>query len=231
MTTPSNIASGTRPGGYHVDAFADGVGGSMHGNVRGADPFADRAPRSGSPVGAANNLVSRIRQFEGRRGYSVRASVAIRYATYLVGVVICAAISHYMFSTNATWAMGGYAMLFSATLQFATAAVGTIMWSNYRNEIVAQCRHFVFGITVLPGTGLAIFMRGMQGLLAAPSADQDTFAQILSGPALPLMYFCTIAIPAAIFVKVVAGMRTLNRSHLDDEEMMAAYSRQDGRQR
>lgn len=229
MTNPTPSSPQGRSDGYRVGAFADGVPGTGYSAPRSV--IDDGDPREGTAVGTAFRAVNRIRQFEGPRGYSTRAAVGFRYASYLLGVVVCSAISHWCFSSNPTWQMGGVAMFFSATLMFATAALGTIMWSNYRNEIIAQCRHFVFGIAVVPGTGLAIFMRAMQGLLDSASANNDAFAQILSGPALPLVYFCTIAIPAAIFIKVVAGMRTLNRSHLDDEEMVAAYARQDGRQR
>jgi hypothetical protein len=161
------------------------------------------------------------------RGYSTRVAVYFRYAAYFLAVVVCSAISHAAFQTTTTWQAGGKMMFFSAALMTVTAALGTVMFTNYRNEIIRQFRHFVFGIAVFPGTGIALFLWAINTMLDSPTSNNDAFAAMLHN-AVPIVYFCTVGIPALVFVKAVAGMRTINRSRLDDEETMRVYTRQDG---
>lgn len=172
---------------------------------------------------------SRIRETEGPRGYSTRASVFARYAVYFATVVLCSAVSHACFAHADRWRAGGEWMFFSAMLMFVTGAAGTMFYTNQRNEIIEQVRHYVFGLSVFPGTAIAIVMWASQGLTSSPTSSSDAFTALL-GNAIPVVYFCTVILPPLVFVKAMAGIRTLHRSRLDDEEMVAVWTRQDGQQ-
>lgn len=222
-------------------SFPHGSGPSSYSD--GAPSYGDGAPRRAlrplvapettpHPPGRTSprGVASRLRRVEGPRGYSLRTSVALRYATYLVVLVACCALTQGALDGAPRADGGGRWMFLSSAVMLLSASVGTGFYPNHRNEIIEQVRHFVFGIAVLPGTGLAIIMWAAESFLSSPGATSDPFASTLE-VALPIIFFCTVIIPCLVFIKVIAGIRHLHRSRLDDEEMMALYTRQDGHQR
>lgn len=166
---------------------------------------------------------------EGPRGGSVRAGVWIRYANYFAAIVIGSAIAQACFAGISNAHSGGEWMMLSATFQIVVAAVGSFMFPNRRPEINQQMRSYVFGYTIFPGTGIAVFMWAASHISAGPSGT-DVFVNSLNA-ALPWLYFLPIILPAIIFVKSVAGMRTIHREQLDDQEIMLTYTRNDPMQR
>lgn len=163
---------------------------------------------------------------EGQRGRSVRATIYLRHVTYLLVILICSGATQKMLSTTPSVNNGGMWMLFSATLILLTGAVGGLFYRNHRNEIIEQARHFLFGISLLPGTGIAVLMWATRGVMSSSAASSSVLTTAFQN-ALPLLFFATVIIPALIFVKVIAGMRNLHRSRLDDQEAMSLWTRQD----
>ncbi len=182
-------------------------------------------------VARTTRAASRIRTFEGPRGYATRGALIAKNVSAFCGLLACIALTHWCFSAIPTWRFGGMVMLYAVALMFAVCFVGTVLYADSRHEIARQCRHFTYGITVLPGTALAIFMRVVHSALAG-SASDDMFVSLLRGNALPLVYFSVAVIPAFVYAKYVfGGIRSANRSALNDEELLATYMRQDGWQR
>lgn len=190
-----------------------------------ARPLVPHTPPPG-PAGAARHA-GRIMRNEGPRGRSTRAAVAFRYAAYLGTILVCVAATHAAFAAVPGAASGGWWMLASAAFQLIVAVAGTWFFPNKRPEIVEQARHYVFGMTVFPGTGVALFMWATRAMSDANSTD--IFVSSLNR-ALPYLYFLPVVLPAIIFVKTVAGLRTLNRVQLDDQELLATLTRNDGLQ-
>lgn len=173
----------------------------------------------------------RIQRVEGARGMSLRASVYLRYLAYVIVIVLASSVSNFCFTHIGKYTLGGVLMFGLATLTFVTAAAGTMFYTNQRNEILEQCRHYVFGMMVLPGTAIALIMYVAQ-LMAGTGqqAQNDQFLHIIF-IGLPAVYFATVVLPPVLFVKMLAGIRNLHRSQLDDEEMVSLWTRQDGLQR
>jgi hypothetical protein len=171
----------------------------------------------------------RRRATEGPRGASVRAAVWLRYAGYLGLIIICSGITQVCFSKINDAHSGGEWMFLSACFQLCVAAVGSWAFANRRPEIIHQMRSYVFGYTVLPGTGIALFMWAASHIAVGPSGT-DVFVNSLN-TALPWLYFLPIILPCVIFTKAVAGMRTINRETMDDQEIMTTYTRNDEMQR
>jgi hypothetical protein len=121
-------------------------------------------------------------------------------------------------------------MLLSVTFQIVVASIGSWQYAAKRPEITQQLRSFVFGYTVFPGTGVAIFMWAAGHISSTSTSGTDVFVSTLNN-ALPWIYFLPIILPTIIFVKSVAGMRSINREQMDDQETYATYSRNDGSQR
>lgn len=168
-----------------------------------------------------------VRMVEGLRGISTRTAVYLRYVASFLGVVLCSSLTQWAMSDSGGWRNGGIFMFWSALLMVVTAAVGSWFYANHRNEIIEQLKHYLFGIALIPGTALSLINRAAAGLFASPSGQSDAFLSATAN-ALPLLVFITVVIPAALFVKMVAGMRHLHRSRLDDEEAMLTYTRNDG---
>ena len=197
--------------------------------VRGENPFGvdlvydsdRRRPNTARPQQPAN----RIMQFEGLRGMSTRGAVYARYSAAFATVVVGSAAIHAMLSPT-RWSTAGQWMLLSAALMVLTAAAGTMVYTNQRNEIVEQARHFIFGLALFPGLGFAVLMRASADFFSGPATQGDAFASML-GNALPILYFITVLIPPLVFIKTIAGLRNLHRSNLDNEEYMRLYTRQD----
>ena len=169
--------------------------------------------------------VNRISQFEGLRGRSTRNSLFFRYISYMLIIIASSALTQ-----GATLGIryaegGGIFMLLSCTSITVVGAIATLFYVNLRNEIISRIRHYVFGIICFPGVLLALFLYATSSWWG-----DDAFSNTLS-TALPVIFLVTVVLPAFIFIKEIAGMRTIYRSTLDDEEAVALWSRQDGLQR
>jgi hypothetical protein len=199
------------------------------GQVRSENPFGvelvydpdRRRPNTGRPPAPA----SRLMQFEGLRGMSTRGSVYARYFAAFAAIVVGSAVIHSMLAPT-RWQTAGQWMLLSAALMVLTAVAGTMVYTNQRNEIIEQARHFIFGLALFPGLGFAVLLRASADFFSGPAAQGDAFASML-GNALPILYFITVLIPPLVFIKTIAGLRNLHRSNLDNEEYMRLYTRQD----
>jgi hypothetical protein len=62
------------------------------------------------------------------------------------------------------------------------------------------------------------------------SGSDDLFIRTAVA-ALPWIYFIPVLVPSIIFLRLVAGFRTIDRVGLDDEEILQIYTRNDGLQR
>jgi hypothetical protein len=215
------------------DAYADGApnyGPSGYGTPPPTPPPARRPLGGGEPptpkrYSSESTEVATTRRVEGPRGYSARAAVWLRYLGFLAGIVLCSAITEVVTAGIPNAARAGAWMFASCTVMSLSAAVGTMAFPANRLEVLEQWRHFLFGISLLPGTGIAVFMWATEGLFKANSTD--AFAGLMSN-ALPILYFITVVLPTLIFIKWVAGQRTIYRSRMDDQEMVSIWTRQTG---
>lgn len=173
-----------------------------------------------------SSKVSKVVQFEGLRGRSTRLSVIFRYFSYFLFALTCAIVTQGATSGMNNASGGGMFMLLSVTMITFSGAVSTMLYPNMRVEIVHRVRHYVFGIVSIPGTALALFLKAGESWLGSG----DTLAATL-GAAGPIVFLATIVLPAFVFVKEMFGIKTLNRSKLDDEEAVLLWTRQDGTQR
>lgn len=190
-----------------------------------------RSLMPGGLLARGPHRASRMATVEGPRGISTRAAVFLRYIAYFLVIACCSAISHYCFEHVGKYLLGGKLMFGLSGLTVLAAALGTVFYVNQRNEIIEQTRHYVFGLMCLPGAVLALIMWGATKLAGpSPSGHEDQFLNVLF-IGLPALYFCTVVIPPVLFIKMLAQIRTLHRSRLDDEEMMTLWTRQDGHQR
>jgi hypothetical protein len=199
------------------------------GQLRSETPFGAElvydADRRRPNLGRPPQRASRVMQFEGLRGMSTRGAVYARYSAALATIVVVSAVIHALLAPT-RWQSAGRWMLLSAALMILTAVAGTMVYTNQRNEIIEQVRHFVFGLALFPGLGFAVLMRASSDFFSGPTAQGDAFASML-GNALPILYFITVLIPPLVFIKTIAGLRNLHRSNLDNEEYMRLYTRQD----
>lgn len=160
---------------------------------------------------------------EGPRGVSVRATVWLRHLGYFISIVLGASITQAALSKVPNTSSGGLWMLGSLTVLYVTAVVGSWMFPDARTELIEEARHYAFGITLIPGTSLAILMWAASRFMQSNSSD--VFAHTL-GIALPIVYVMTVLIPCVLFVRLVAGRRYFAMSRGDDEKAMRAYTRQ-----
>jgi hypothetical protein len=205
-------------------ATADGAGRSTPDDVFDDDPTVNETRRR---VRSWRQTAARVRAVEGERGMAVRWSVGLRYLAYVGLIITCVAVTNATFRGTA-WSMGGTLMLFSAAVMCVTAALGSMFMPQKRVEIAEELKHFLFQISVLPGTGIAVFIWVMNGYMSNPQ-NQDNFLGLLHN-SLPILYAFTVFFPAIVFIKAVAGRRTLDRTQQDDSELMATWTRQDRRQ-
>lgn len=215
------------------DAQLQDRGTTMHSY----DTFSDGAPkpsvslRPAPIVETVARAASRIRQFEGPRGYSLRAHIVVRYASLWLTLLLCSGLAHWAFADLPQWRHGGSMMLYSACAILLVGVIGSVLYAEAREEIVKTAKHYCLGIVALPGAALAVFMRIVAVSLNGNTSD-DVFISLLRGNGLPLMYFTLVVIPVFVFTKYVfGGVRSANRSGLADEEFIATYMRQDGSQR
>lgn len=174
--------------------------------------------------------VARMRTAEGPRGYSTRAAVFVRYAVYVLTVVLCSSLSGVMLKASGTTSLGGPFTMGASTAVLFTAALGTALYPTQRQSIIDQMRHYLFGLMLFPSTGIAAVVWAVTSVAAGPTASPDVMIRTLNF-SLPAIWACTLIIPLVIFIKVVAGVHTMHRSHLDDEEMVQLYTRMDSHQR
>lgn len=176
---------------------------------------------------ALTKKVSMLYTVEGSRGYSLRTSIILKNIALFLSLIVCCVFSQAVLQNVQGARNGGRWMLVSAAIMLVTAVYGTMRYPHHRAELIRQARHFVFGIAVVPGTVLAIFMWATQDNFA--NQVDDSFAMLLIN-ALPILYFVTVLVPAAIFVKTVAGLGNLYRTKEDDQESVSRWTRQDGLQ-
>lgn len=176
---------------------------------------------------AVNRQVSRITQFEGRRGHSARAALTLKWITFYLFALLGCGITQ-LLTSDVTYAKhGGLFMLASITVVAVTGAVSTLFYVNLRTEIVEKVRHYVFAIIVVPGTLVAGIVRAIQQWEWIHEGSLGTTLQI----ALPIVFLATVVLPMFIFVKEMLEIRTIYRSKLDDQEAVQLWTRQDGFQR
>lgn len=173
---------------------------------------------------------ARIQNSEGPRGYSTRAAVYLRHVAYFMVLILCSSITHFAMNAAGPYVLdGGKAMFFLATLTLAVGALATAGYANHRNELLEQIRMYVFGMMVLPGTGIALVLWMVHGLVTS-QANPDAFTRTLD-TGLLMVFGAALIMPPIVFLRLVAGIRTMHRSTRDDQEMLQAYSRVDGVQR
>jgi hypothetical protein len=184
----------------------------------------------GGLMAPAPHRGTRIATFEGPRGYSTRAAVYARHAAYLLTIVLCSSLTHIAMQAAGPFSIdGGSVMLFMSALTLLVGALGTAAYPAQRNQIIEQVRHYVFGLMVLPGTGVAAILWIVKVGLISQQANPDAFSRTVDLGL--LMLFGTLMImPPVVFLKLMSGIRTLARSTRDDQEMMSVWARQDGYQ-
>lgn len=206
--------------------YADGVG--MPGNGQPPGQLIPETPDRRGPWRNPDTDVAR--EVEGPRSGPTRIAVVLRYVFYGFVIVACSAISNWAFATGPGGRLAGAFMFFAAAIIVGGGAVATWFYPYSRREIIAQVKHYAFGITLLPGTGVALLYRASQEWFTGPTASSSVFVSLTQN-ALPLVYFSTVVIPVIVFVGLQAGRRYLERSRESDGEAMALWTRQDGLQR
>lgn len=166
-----------------------------------------------------------IRYAEGERGIAERKALALRWVTKAAILILSLVAIEWSFS-GTRWESATTLMAAGITTITVTATVGTIVMANQRKTILDQFNHFLFSLCVIPGAVIAVFSRMLRGWSQNP-ANSDSFTELLSG-SLPYVYAFGVFMTAVIFVKTVAGMRTITRASLDDQEAIGLWSRHDG---
>lgn len=174
-----------------------------------------------------NSSVSRVTQFEGKRGRSARAALTMKWTSYFFIALLCAGLTEALTLGIPYAEHGGLFMLGSTVVIAATGAGATFFYVNLRNEIIEKVRHYLFGIVLIPGVLLAGVVRVIQQWEWTHVGTIGSTLQM----ALPIVFLATVVLPMFIFVKEMLGIRTLHRSKLDDEEAVHLWTRQDGLQR
>lgn len=208
--------------------FADGAPESSSKSAVPWERNPASAPEEGSTVERVINAATRIRSFEGWRGYSNRIVVAARQVGAFALLLLAYLATEWAFSGYDAWRHGGEMMLFSvATIQLSSA-LGTVMYAESRFKIIEQARQFTFGLVAFPAAGLAVFMRVVLSSVDVGSSS-DVFTSMLIGNGLPLLFFSCVVIPAVVHLKYIfGGVRAASRAALADEEYIEQYSRYNG---
>jgi len=170
-------------------------------------------------------IITKLRPNEGPRGVSTRLGVMLRYFSYFFFIIIFSAITQYFTADVSNARNGGLFMFLACTAVFFVGAISSLFYVNLRKEIVERVRHYSFGIILLPGTLISVFMKAADNWLGT-----DTFGRTL-GSAMPIVFLATVILPVFIFIKEMAGIRTLYRTKLDDQEQVSLWTRNDGLQR
>lgn len=167
---------------------------------------------------------------EGPRANSTRFTVYLKYLGFFMVTVLAAVITNGLLVTAGTTSYGGALMWFSACVMYVTAALGTVLFPQNRTEIIAQMRHYVFGLSLFPGVAIASIIWALQDVMSTPTAGNDVLATLINF-AVPAVFITTVVLPPIIFIKAVAGYYSLRRSTGSDEDMIASFTRQDQGQR
>jgi hypothetical protein len=167
--------------------------------------------------------VKEITRSQGPRGFATRGGVVMKYAGWLGLLVLSSVITQAATSGIPLLNNSGTWMYTMAAIQCVTAGLGMIAFANNRNEIMMMLRHYLFGLSVLPGTVIAITIWATYSTLIG--IQNSSMASVLT-EALPWAFFIAIFIPAIVFVKYITGLRTLNRTNLDDQEAVSLWTRQ-----
>ena len=170
--------------------------------------------------------VGSIRQFEGLRGRSTRATLAIKYINQFIIIILLAGVSERLTEGVPYASGGGKFMLFSCSVVALVGAGATLFYVNLRRELIEKVRHYIFGIILVPGTLIACLLKVLPNW---SSAEGGELGGVLNS-VLPSIFIAAVVLPALVFVKEILGIRTLHRSTMDDQEAVALWSRQDGLQ-
>lgn len=221
---------GNPPGGaptatgvpYGAGAGSDGIsappGGPGPGGPLGGQP---NRPRKVTDV--VTERVSRVQQFEGLRGRATRSALALKYVVYFCAVLLASGLTQLATNGVRFASGGGVFLLVASAVIVVTGAISSLFYVNLRNEIVERVRHYIFGITLIPGMMVALLLRAVQQWEWANEGSLGTTLQM----ALPAVFLATVALPGMIFIKEMLGIRTIHRSKLDDQEAVALWTRQD----
>ena len=205
----------------NVDPAEDPTFNRPAGNLAGPLPY------SNAPT------VSRWRSrmfSEGPLGVSSRVAIGAKYGVYFLIFFGCSALTDGFLKAAGTTGYGGALMWFVATLMTVIAGVGALLQPTNREEIVQNYRHYTFGLCIIPSTAIAGIIWALRGVMSSPAAAEDTMAGLLNF-AVAAVFICTLVIPPVVFVKLITGFHTMNRSSMTDTEMMAMVTRNDHLQR
>jgi hypothetical protein len=221
------------PPTFGSGAYADGVApGRLPATY--SDTY-DLMPHEPAPIGKPHASVAaadRIRAALGARSVSYRTMLILRQVGGLFVLLGCVAVSSWSFSATPSWRYGGMMMLFSIAFMMLCMIAGSVMYSDSRQRIAAECRHFVYGIVAIPGAAIAVLLRLMTTAWTGPEANADQFINLLRSNGLPLAYFATVLLPAVVFAKFVfGGIRAAQHNAMNDSEHMSVLLRHDGMQR
>lgn len=167
---------------------------------------------------------------EGPLGVTNRAGIWVKYTMYWIAIAACAVFSHGLLSAAGTTSYGGELLWFVGALMSVIAAVASILQPVNRDEILHAFRHYTFGLCVIPATTIAAIIWALRGVISTATTNGDTMAGLLQF-AIPTVFLCTLVIPPVVFVKLIAGFHTMNKSTMTDGELMAMVTRNDNLQR
>lgn len=167
---------------------------------------------------------ARVRHVEGPRGMALRWSIGLRYLAHLGVIIVCSAVINAAFA-GTRWSYGGSIVLFSAAAMCVTAAFGTMFLADRRTEILEELRKFLFQMLLFPSTALALGHWFLRRYTSDPGTQND-FLSLLD-TYLPMFFLLPALLSLIVFVKMIAGMRFLDRSRSDAEELLNTWSRQD----
>jgi hypothetical protein len=171
--------------------------------------------------------VSRLREFEGLRGYSVRATLAIKYVNYFLAILLFCGVTNFFVNGVRFASGGGVYMLFSTMIIAVTGSIASLFYIPLRKEIVEKVRHYIFGLMLPAGTVVAAILKVLQTWEYSNGGGVGSLLSM----ALPAIFLATIFLPSIVFVKEILGTRTLHRGSMDNEEHVNQITRWDGSQR
>lgn len=167
---------------------------------------------------------ARVRHVEGPRGVALRWSIGLRYLAYLGTIIGCVSLISAAFSRT-RWSYGGSIVLFSAAGILLTATVGTMFMPDRRTEVLEEMRKFLFQMLLFPSTAIALGHWFLRRYTTDPGSQND-FLSLLD-TYLPMFFLLPALLSLIVFIKGIAGMRFLDRSRSDAEELLNTWSRQD----
>lgn len=195
----------------------------------GGEPVTLVGPSAWKAAAAANMrswraTAARVRHVEGPRGLALRWSVALRYLAYLGVIIGCTAIIGAAFA-GTRWSYGAPIVLFSAAVMLGTAALGTMFLADRRPKILEELRKFLFQMLLFPSTSIALGHWFLRRYTSDPGAQNDFLG--LLDTYLPVFFLLPALLSCIVFVRMISGLRYLDRSQADAEEALNTWSRQD----